>query len=467
MLKGLVVAGTHSGVGKTTVALGLMAALAKRGLVIQPFKVGPDFIDPGHHRLVTGRFSHNLDGFMLSREQNLKLFCYYSQGAHLAVVEGVMGLFDGLGGKSEEGSTAQMAKWLGLPVLLVVDASSMARSVAALVQGFAHFDPKLPLRWVVLNRVSSKKHFSMLKEALEEIPNIKLLGALPREEKIRIPSRHLGLVTSEEFRLDGLWIDFLSQLIEEALELESLLKELNVFFGQRTSFSEDTSDFSEEGTVSAGLHGPRVKIAVARDEAFCFYYEENLRLLEEAGAELVFFSPIKDRHLPKDIGAIYIGGGYPELFAENLAENESLRKEIRHLALYGLPIYAECGGLMYLSKEIEDFSGRAFPMVGVFPFRLRMKKRLSALGYREVRILKDSFFGEAGTILRGHEFHYSEIVGIDSGPEPEKIYLVSRSNREETFFEGYRIKNTLASYIHLHFGSNPKSAYLFVSSAAL
>ena len=460
MSKGLVVAGTHSGVGKTTVSLGLMAALTRRGYTVQPFKVGPDFIDPGHHRLATGRPSHNLDGFMLTREQNREIFHRYLAGAHLAVVEGVMGLFDGLRGRGEEASTAQMAKWLGLPVLLVVDASSMARSVAALVHGYVSFDSSLSVRWVVLNRVASPRHLALLREALEEIPGVKILGALPREKRISIPSRHLGLVTSEEFGNDSSWLDELVRLMEDSLDLELLLKEL-VGTSEKWPFS--SKNVWQGQAKSEFLPVPIVRIAVARDEAFCFYYEENLRLLEEAGAELVFFSPLRDSSLPDRIDAVYIGGGYPELFAERLAENRAVREELRYLSRSGLPIYAECGGLMYLSKEIEDLSGKTFPMVGVFPFRLRMKKRLSALGYREVKILKDSFFGKAGTVVRGHEFHYSEIAEITSSPEPEKIYLVTRSSAGETFFEGYRMGNTLASYVHLHFGSNPQVARSFVN----
>ncbi len=447
-MKGFVIAAPQSGAGKTTISLAVMAALRARGLNVQPFKVGPDFIDPGHHSIVTGNHSCNLDGWMLSRQTNQRLFAEYSQGADIAVVEGVMGLFDGSDGKSEDGSTAQMAKWLKLPVVLVVDARSMARSVAALVHGFKTFDPELKIPFVILNKVGSKRHLDYLKDALSEIKDLKVLGGIPREEEITIPSRHLGLVTSQEFLFDKERIRSLAAFIEKHLTLDLLLESL------------EPIDTSEAVHMKAGKN--RVRIGVARDKAFCFYYEENLRLLAAHGAELVEFSPLSSKRLPKDLDAIYIGGGYPEVFASTLAANNSLLKDIRAEAASGTPIYGECGGLMYLSKAIMDANGQRHEMCGLLPFEVRMLNRLKSLGYREARLVRDTFLGPAETRIRGHEFHYSEIV---DPPLQGTRTLYDLTGRKGMISgdTGYVRGNVIASYIHLHFGSNPDVPLNFVT----
>jgi len=300
-LKALVVAGTHSGVGKTTITLGLLYALRRRGLRVQPFKVGPDFIDPGHHAQVAGCLSHNLDGWMLSPAANLAIFQRHVQGAEVAVVEGVMGLFDGFAGDSEDGSTAQMAKWLKLPVLLVVDARAMARSVAALVQGFAHFDPELNLAGVVLNRIGGPTHRRYLEQALAPLGQVRYFGALPREAALAIPERHLGLTTADDYPLTPDYLEHLADLLEAHLHLDDLLNTLPPI----PLPPPQTPAFAPKS----------VRLGVARDRAFCFYYPENLELLEQFGAELVFFSPLMDQHLPDNLDGLYLGGGYPELFA--------------------------------------------------------------------------------------------------------------------------------------------------------
>ncbi len=306
-MKGLVIAATHSGAGKTTLTLGLLAALRRRDLAVQPFKVGPDFIDPGHHTRAAGRPSFNLDGWMLSREENLRIFRHRAAAADVAVVEGVMGLFDGYDGASEAGSTAQMAKWLGLPVLLVVDARARARSAAALVHGFAAFDPALTLAGVVFNRVGSATHPDYLRQALESVPGgVRCFGGIPRDAELNIPARHLGLVTTEDHPLEGAYLEALADLVESNLDLDGLLAALPPVS-------------LESIPAPTGSPPPMVRLGVARDQAFCFYYPDNLEWLENFGAQIVPFSPLADADLPPDLHGLYLGGGYPELFASQLS----------------------------------------------------------------------------------------------------------------------------------------------------
>ena len=447
------IAGTHSGCGKTTVSLGIMAALVKRGLVVQSFKVGPDFIDPGHHRRITGRDSHNLDGWMMSRDYNRYLLTHYSRDADMVVMEGVMGLFDGFSGKDESGSTAQMAKWLDLPVILVIDARAMARSAAAIVLGFSRFDPGLPLKGVIFNRVGSEAHAEMIADAMSSVSDIPVFGYLPRDEGLEIPSRHLGLVTDEDFSADEDRIAKLGRWIEDNMDLDYLMGLLPEV-GNQNSVGDR---FGSNTRLDR-----KTKIGIARDEAFCFYYPENLRLLEEAGAELIPFSPLHARRLPDGIKGIILGGGYPELHCEVLSQNRELLAEIREFGLSGMPIYAECGGFMFLSREIRDLEGQAFPMVGIFPMKAKMEHRLKALGYREVITRKKSILGPADTKVRGHEFHYSRIQDMESGFEC--IYEMTDRKAVSSAKEGFVQNRVLGSYVHLHWGSNPAVATSLVES---
>ncbi|MGD8213182.1 MAG: cobyrinate a,c-diamide synthase, partial [Desulfobacterales bacterium] len=364
-MKGIVVAGTKSGCGKTTVSLGLMAALVKRGLKVAPFKVGPDFIDPGHHSRIAGVDCRNLDGWMLSRNFNLNVFANGMKDADIAVVEGVMGLFDGYDGKSEAGSTAQIAKWLGLPVILLVDAASMARSAAAVVMGFEHFDAELTYAGVIFNHLGSTRHLQYLTEAVQDRIEMPCLGGILRNTAIAIPERHLGLVTQEDHPLAEKNIDQLADLIEKSIDLDSLLNNL-----ADADLSSQTKERPQNQIEK------RVRIAVARDNAFCFYYADNLDLLKQQGAELVFFSPIVEQDLPQDIDGLYLGGGYPELFAEKLAENVALKNRVKKKSADGMPIYGECGGFMYLCEELIDLNNNRYPMSGCFPFTTRMFTRL-------------------------------------------------------------------------------------------
>ncbi|MBJ6751757.1 cobyrinate a,c-diamide synthase [Geomonas anaerohicana] len=450
-MKRIVIAAPHSGSGKTTVTLGIMAALRRRGLKVAPFKVGPDFIDPGYHALVTGVPSINLDGWMCPREFVSESFARSTVGSDIAVIEGVMGLFDGIDGSSDAGSTAQVAKELAAPVILVVDAKSQARSAAALVSGFAGFDPGVKVAAVVFNNVASANHELILREAMAaHLPGVAVLGCMPRDAALAIPSRHLGLTTAEDNPLSVGFLDHLVEVVERHLDLDALLK---LESPELPALPQSARPLAE-AAGSAGL----VRIAVARDAAFCFAYPDNLRLLAQEGAEICYFSPLQDAALPDGIGGIYLPGGYPELFADKLAANEPMRQAIRQAVEAGMPVYAECGGFIYLTEGVAG-EGGALPFVGVFPVQTRMLPRRKALGYREIELIDDAVIGTKGVTARGHEFHYSE---MEEMPEQiERLYRVSRKGAD-LGLEGFRYQNCLASYIHLHFGSSPGIARDFV-----
>jgi len=445
---GFVIAGTQSGCGKTTLSLALMAALEARGLRVQPFKVGPDFIDPGFHTQIAGRESRNLDGWMLSREYNRALFRRLLRQSDIAVVEGVMGLYDGYDGAGESGSSAEMAKWLGLPVVLVVDARSMARSAAALVYGFSRFDPQLNLAGVIFNKIGGEGHLAYLKEAMAaSLPEIPVLGGIPREDPICIPERHLGLVTADEVFLSPQWRETAAGLVERHVNLDLIL--------EKVSRSQDEASPADDALMAEARPEAVVPIAVARDEAFCFYYPDNFELLRRAGAEPRFFSPLAGESLPEECAGLYLGGGYPELFAEKISANDGFLEAIRAGAARGMPIYAECGGLMVLSRFIETNEGKRYPMAGMLPFGTRMLTRRKALGYTEVILQKPCLLGNVGLSLRGHEFHYSEISELDEGPPLQMAYELRKRKHCVSRAEGYMVGSILASYIHLHWGSGP------------
>jgi cobyrinic acid a,c-diamide synthase len=428
-----------------------MAALIKRGLAVAPFKVGPDFIDPGHHSRITGKISRNLDGWMLSRDYNLKNFESSTRDSDIAVVEGVMGLYDGYDGQSEAGSTAQMAKWLGLPVLLVVDARSMARSAAAVIMGFEHFDPQLSFAGVVFNNLGSQRHLKYLTDAIADNVKTPCLGGLVTNSEIAIPERHLGLVTRDDHVLGQASIDRLADMIETGIDLDSLIANL-----------PQTSDPAHLEQNTSGRPKKCVRIAVARDNAFCFYYQDNLELLEEQGAELVLFSPNAGDDLPPGVDGIYLGGGYPELFADKLTANRRLRHRIKEKSDAGMPIYGECGGFMYLCETLIDQNGNRHEMTGCFPFTTKMASRLKALGYREITLTKNAVIGDSAMIVRGHEFHYSELT---TGPaDVEMVYRISDRSGLDKPPDGYLKNRTLGSYNHLHFGSQPGTAQCFIKN---
>lgn len=460
--KGFIVAGTQSGVGKTTITLGLLAALVRRGLRVASCKIGPDFIDPGHHKYITGKISRNLDYWMLSPETNHAIFHMQAYETDCVVVEGVMGLFDGAG-PNGLGSTAQVAKSLSLPVLLVINARGLAQSAGAILHGFTKFDEQLSIKWVVFNNVGSQNHLRILRESISHLPHITCLGGIPKHGDISLPQRHLGLVTAEDVSLSVVQIQKLAELIETHLDLDLLLKEIPAISPLHGA------DYPDYSALFRGRgHGHRVKIAVARDTAFCFYYQENLELLQNAGAELVFFSPLQDERLPEDIGGIYIGGGYPELHAGRLATNMSMKRSIFAAFEADMPIYAECGGFMYLCDGIK-VDDSIEEMVGIFPFQPVMMERFASLGYREVILKADSLLGRAGQVIRGHEFHYSKLQpeishGAVLNGSISQIYEVRNAMMQPIGSEGFRSKNAIGSYIHLHFASNFNVANGFVQA---
>jgi len=456
--RALVVASVGSGVGKTSITLGLLAALRRRGLVVQPFKVGPDFIDPGLHAVVTGRPSYNLDGWMCGRARVLDAVARATADADVALIEGVMGCFDGVDGASDDGSTAQIARWLDAPVVLVLDAAALARSAAAIVLGFERFDPDLRVAGVIANRVGGATHARWIADAIGAACRAEFLGAIAYDPSLTLPERHLGLHTAAEGALTGDLTLRLADAVERGVNLDRLLARAAPLgeTGRRTPGA------SPPAPPSPAASRGRVRIGVARDAAFQFYYAENLALLREAGAELVWWSPLADTSIP-DVDGLYFGGGYPELHAGALAENSSVRKAVRGFAEAGRAIYGECGGLMFLAESLEDLEGRVHPMVGVLPAAVRMRPHGLTIGYAEVTLQADGPLGKAGTIVRGQEFHASTL-----GPVPAAIRRVYRvrvpggGERDEGFVVG----RTLMSYLHLHFASNPAVATAFVDACA-
>ncbi|TLM67147.1 MAG: cobyrinate a,c-diamide synthase [Deltaproteobacteria bacterium] len=440
----LIVAAPASGSGKSSLVLGLLGALRRRGLTVAPFKVGPDFIDPGHHAAVCGRISRNLDGWMCGREAALRSFAAGSAGADLAVVEGVMGLFDGAAGGSDAGSTAEMARWLGGRILLVVDARAQARSAAAVAHGFASFSAGLDFAGVVYNRVGSAAHARLLREAHASRPELPpLLGCLPRDPGLALPERHLGLVTADDAAA-GATYGQLADWVAAHVDLDRLLAGLS-----------GPPPVPAAAAPVPGKAPQPVRIGVARDAAFCFCYPENLELLERAGAELVFFSPLTDA-LPEALAGLYLPGGYPELHLAQLAANTGLLAGLRRQVAAGLPVYAECGGLLLLAASLDGT-----PLAGIFPAAARMLPRRRALGYREVTMTADTPLGPAGTMARGHEFHYSELEMPATVP---RAYRLAGRDGAACGEEGYLCGNVLGSYVHLHFASNPELAENFAAT---
>lgn len=434
-----VVAGTASGVGKTTTALALMAAFRERGLAVQPFKCGPDFLDTGHHTAICGRASRNLDTWMLNAEANRELFSDACADADVAIVEGMMGLYDGVSGGGEHGSSAEIAKLLGLPVVLVLDASKSARSIAAVVKGFESFDPDVHFAGLVLNGVSSEGHYRLLHDAIRSVTATPVLGRIPRDASLAIPERHLGLRTVEEETAPDARFEALAKIARTHLDLTSLL----VLESQHPP---------KQVTISVATpRAPLVRFGVARDCAFSFYYADNLDLMRTHGIEIVEFSPIADAALPSGLDGLYLGGGYPELYAEALSKSHNMRAAIRSFAESGRPIYAECGGMVYLGRSLTTLDGELFAMAGVLPCDFEMTSRLDRFGYAEVEFVRDCLLGSRGQRVRGHSFHYSRLKSADT---TDSAYRVSYTLSGKTEPEGFAHKNVLASYIHLHFRGN-------------
>ncbi|MCK1758367.1 cobyrinate a,c-diamide synthase [Bradyrhizobium sp. 137] len=440
-----IVAGTHSGVGKTTVTLTLLRALAAKGLSVQPFKLGPDFIDTAYHGEITGRPSINLDLWMMGTDNVKNSFERFSDTSDAALIEAMGALYDGEDG-TERGSAAFIAKLLDIPVILVIDIWGMTRSAVPLLQGFRSFDANLRFAGFVMNRAGSARHAKMVQDSLPEHLQAMCLGYILHSDELSIPERHLGLVTPDEnvvganARLAALDSGRAGLTIDHLLPVQ----------GGKPRSSQRPS------TAAAD----KVRIAIARDQAFSFYYFENLALLEEAGAELCPFSPVSDRFLPADVSGVYIGGGYPESFAAKLASNLPLIKQLRQLTDQALPVYAECGGFMYLGRSLTLFDGTTKPMVGVFPIDIVMDPKHLAIRYVSVRTTVASALGPAGTLARGQEFHQSRIA---HGSASAGLYDVTTSSGEQ-FEHGMLCGGVAGSYVHLHFASNPAIPQNFVRS---
>lgn len=443
----VVVAGTSSGAGKTSVACGLIAALRARGHTVQGFKVGPDYIDPSYHALASGRPGRNLDAFLSGPELIEPLLLHGASGADIAVIEGVMGLFDGASGRGELASTAHVAKLLRAPVLLVVDASSMARSAAAIVHGYTTFDPDVDVAGVVFNRVGSDHHEALLREAVAPL-GVPVLGALRRDERVVAPERHLGLVPAGEREHHTLAaLATLSAAVERQVDVAGI---------ERLARAARSPAPGPDWTAESAAASVDARIAIARGSAFAFHYQENLELLQAAGAELAAFDPLSDEALPPDCGALILAGGFPEVFGAELAANAALRADIAAFAAAGRPVLAECGGLLYLCADLDGHA-----MCGAIAASASMTRRLT-LGYREAEAATDTPWIVAGERVRGHEFHYSQVRPFEGAAR----VAWSLTARGSTYPEGVVAGALQASYLHVHWAAHPQLAQRFAAAAA-
>ena len=438
----LIIAATQSGAGKTTITCGILAALKKRGLDVQAYKVGPDYIDTGFHEIASGKPSHNLDSWLAGENKLQEIFFSASNSLKFAVIEGVMGLYDG--GQGGISSTAQIAQILASPVILIIDVKSMGTSAAAVALGFREFDKNLNLAGVILNRVGSDSHKKMIVDALEKI-NIKCFGAIKRNAEFVLPERHLGLVPTAENNFDKM-IEKICATVEAELDIDALIK-----------IAEYAPAVNVEIPTVKKISST-FKIAVAKDAAFNFYYEESLHELEKLGAELIYFSPLEDEKLPANISGLIIGGGFPEMFAQKLQDNKKIRLAIRDSAENNLPIYAECGGFMYLMNSITDFDGKIFEMCGIIPSQAVMTSKLQTVGYIDAEILQDCIIGKAGDKIHAHEFHFS------TADTDKNIFGCKRMRTGKIYRAGFFTKNIVASYLHIHFAGCQSAAENFVNA---
>jgi cobyrinic acid a,c-diamide synthase len=447
LIMAVVIAGERSGVGKTTVTIALLAFLRRHANLVQSFKVGPDYIDPMFHHYVTGRPCRNLDPVLTSQSYVQQCFNRYSQECEYSLIEGVMGLFDGVQSHDQMdfASTAHVARLLDLPVVLVIDCSRLSGSVAAIAHGYSTFDPRLKIAGVVLNRVGSDRHLSLLQNSLAPL-QLPILGILRRQDNITIPDRHLGLVPTDELPELNTLINHLADLATTCFNWVKLLPLLK---------SPITHCYTPRKKCTLA-QAP--KVAIARDRAFNFYYQDNLDLLENLGAELVFWSPIADEEIPKGVQGMYFGGGFPEVFAEQLAANTGLLQSVKNAILAGIPTIAECGGLMYLCDQLIDFAGKSWSMVGVLPAVVEMSQRLT-LGYRRGVVLQDSLLLDTGTTIFGHEFHHSRLI---SHPQPTLFQTYRYDCDDYMGFEGWSTHNVQASYVHQHWGESPAIPQKFI-----
>ena len=449
----LLIAGTQSGVGKSSISLALVAALRRRGLTVQTYKVGPDYLDPGHLARVSGRPCYNLDSWMSSHDYLRELLVRTGSDADICLVEGVMGLFDGSSSTSLSGSSAEIAALLDIPVALVVNTHGMARSVAALVSGYHNFADQVRLAGVIANRCGSSRHIELLQEALEAAAQPGLLGAIPRDGLPQLSSRHLGLVSAAEQKLSADIIEQLATAAENSVDLDLLLDKARAVAPLGANVALLKPDCGSK----------TVKLGVARDAAFQFYYADLFNQLQARGCEAVFFSPLSDDRLPDDLDGLYLGGGYPEVYAEQLAGNKGMITSIKAFCASGKPVYAECGGLIYLTRGVE-YASQAYSLVGEIPTWTRMLEKRKTLGYVTAQLTTSSLFGEAGTCFRGHEFHYSELMDEPIGRDGwQSAYQLTQNRGGNMRAEGYQRGNVLASYAHLNLASQPQALDKFIA----
>ncbi len=449
------IGGTESGAGKTSLTLSLVAALRRRGTRVQTFKVGPDFLDPSYLSIASGRPCYNLDGWMMGRDYVEKLVARTTADADIAVIEGVMGLFDGAEPGSLEGSTAEIAAWLRAPVILVANVYGMAGSLAAVVKGFATFDRKVKVAGVIANHCGSVRHGIMLAEVLEASHLPPMVAAMPRGAMPALPERHLGLVTADSRNLPPQTLESLADAFEHYSTLGEIVNMarsapfLYVQPPERKSLAE------------------RARLGVARDAAFHFYYRDLFDELEDAGCTLVPFSPVADRRLSEGIDALYIRGGYPEEMCAELSANESMLDSVRGFAKSECPVYTECGGLMYLCRDLETVEGKRYPMAGLLPAGTKMHRGLQALSYVSVTLKEDSLWGRAGDTVRGHEFHHSTLTVNPVGTEGWRcVYSMKKRRLDAPVEEGFQSGKLLASYAHLHLASRPVALEHFINTFA-
>lgn len=442
----VLIAGVTTGAGKTTLTLGILAALRQRGLKVQPFKVGPDYIDSGLHYHAAGVRSHNLDSWMGSAEVVKTVFVKNAAQAQISVIEGVMGLYDTGRGHRLRGSTAHVAMILKAPVILVVNAKVMGQSIVAMVKGYIDYEPGINIQGVILNN-AGVFHQTEIVPRLEEELGVRVLGCLGERPSINIPERHLGLLPGEENQSLAAAIAAMGEFVNQEIDLDSLLK----LAGE----APDLKGYNTEVFPPQGL-----KVGIARDEAFSFYYQDSLDYLQELGAELCFFSPLRDRTIPA-VDGLYLGGGFPEMFLQPLGNNRSMIDSIRSADQQGMPILAECGGFMYLTESITDFAGHTWPGAGIIPAQVEMSNRLQALGYVEATATHDSIIACQGDVVRGHEFHYSRLNGV---AKEQHAFILRGGMGTDGRADGYLRGNLLASYVHLHLRSNPQAAKYFLAA---
>lgn len=442
----IILAGTGSAVGKTTIATGIMKALSEK-YNVQPFKVGPDYIDPSYHTLATENTSRNLDSFFMKEGQIRDSYLKAMKGKDIAVIEGVRGLYEGIDSINDIGSTASVAKALKAPVILIINSRSLVKSAAALVLGFKALDPEINIAGVILNKVKNKAHYEKTKRSIEEITKTEVIGGIIRDDGISIEQRHLGLVPARERETSIKFIDIWSKTIKESIDLDRLVE-----------ISREAPKIKSELIPTWNkLNKQPVKIGVAYDEVFNFYYKENIESLESNNAKIEYFSPLNDENLP-DVDGIYIGGGYPELFSKKLSENKTMLSQLKQFHEESRPIFAECGGLMYLMNSIHDDK-----VVDIYPYKAVLTDRVQALKYTIAEVQEDNIISKKGEIFHGHEFHYSKVIVNDL--KNPLAFKITRGKGSYELQDGFMEKNTLASYVHTHVAAMPDFAGNFTISA--